>query len=203
VNVQVADTVLGDSRWYPLLDTIVSLLQQPNSPHSFDVLQYSTLAKSAWLAAPDRARASTAEFIRSSARAVSWGGAGDAVTLLIDDLASQSGETDGKWRIRINPFGALTILMQPLHLIVEDESTDGAFVLWMARLLGRDTIRKSYNTGRLLFRHAGGKGQFEKSARALSFGVWPRLDRSCLCNFERLPFWTATHGFRAMHPTRK
>jgi hypothetical protein len=64
--------------------------------------------------------------------------------------------------------------MQPLHLVVEDESSDGAFVLWMARLLGRDTLRRSYDAGRLLFRHAGGKGQMAKSAAALTFGVWPR-----------------------------
>jgi hypothetical protein len=104
----------------------------------------------------------------------------DAVTLRIDDLASQSGETTANRMIRIHPFGALTILMQPLHLIVEDESTDGAFVLWMARLLGRDTIRQAYRAGRLLFRHAGGKGQLGKSAAALTFGVWPRSNQPIL-----------------------
>jgi hypothetical protein len=70
--------------------------------------------------------------------------------------------------------------MQPLHLIVEDESSDGAFVLWMARLLGRDTIRRAYRAGRILFRHAGGKGQLAKSARALTFGVWPRDNQPIL-----------------------
>jgi hypothetical protein len=104
----------------------------------------------------------------------------DAVTLRIDDLAPQSGETEANRMIRVHPFGALTILMQPLHLIVEDESSDGAFVLWMARLLGRDTIRQAYRAGRLLFRHAGGKGQLAKSAAALTFGVWPRTSQPIL-----------------------
>jgi hypothetical protein len=102
------------------------------------------------------------------------------VTLRIDDLAPQSGENLAKQVIRAHPFGALTILIQPLHLIVEDESSDGSFVLWIARLLGRDTIIRSYRAGRLLFRHAGGKGQLNKSARALSFGVWPRADQPIL-----------------------
>ncbi len=70
--------------------------------------------------------------------------------------------------------------MQPLHLIVEDENSDGAFVLWMARLLARDTLRRSYNAGRLLFRHAGGKGQMAKSAATLTFGVWPRDNKPIL-----------------------
>src|SRR5450759_4246511 len=99
---------------------------------------------------------------------------------MIDDFAPQSGETIAKRAIRVRPFGALTILMQPLHLIVEDESSDGAFVLWMARLLGRDTIIRSYRAGRLLFRHAGGKWQLKKSATALTFGVWPRSNQPIL-----------------------
>jgi hypothetical protein len=102
------------------------------------------------------------------------------VTLRIDDQAPSCGETITPAVIRIAPFSALTILMQPLHLIVEDESSDGAFVLWMARLLGRDTIREAYNAGRLLFRHAGGKGQLCKSARALTYGVWPREGKPIL-----------------------
>src|SRR5262249_15637332 len=121
--------------------------------------------------------ASTAEFIRSSTKATSRDGASDAVTLLIDDLAPQSGETLPRGVIRIHPLGALTILMQPLYLMVEDESSDGAFVLWMARLLGNDALLRAYRDGRLLFRHVGGKGQFVKSAAALSFGVWPRTNQ--------------------------
>jgi hypothetical protein len=180
VNIQVVTRVLEDPRWHPLLDVIVSILQQPDNRHAFDISQYGTIERSAWLSGGDGTRASTAEFIRSVSRTVSRDTASDAVTLRIDDLAPQSGEIIAKRAIRIHPYGALTVLMQPLHLIVEDESSDGAFVLWMARLLGRDTIRRSYRAGRLLFRHAGGKGQLAKSAKALTFGVWPRDNQPIL-----------------------
>ena len=180
MNIQVTTKVLDDPRWHPLLDVVVSILQQPESRHAFDTSQYRRVEKSAWLSGASGIRASTAEFIRSSARAASRDVPSDAVTLVIDDSAPQSGETIADRAIRIHPFGALTILMQPLHLIVEDEISDGAFVLWMARLLGRDSIIRSYRSGRLLFRHAGGKGQFARSASALTFGVWPKVNQPIL-----------------------
>lgn len=180
MNIQVTTKVLDDPRWHPLLDVVVSILQQPENRHAFDTSQYARVEKSTWLSGASGIRASTAEFIRSSVRAASRDLLSDAVTLIIDDFAPQSGETIAKRAIRIHPFGALTILMQPLHLIVEDEISDGAFVLWMARLLGRDSIIRSYRNGRLLFRHAGGKGQLAKSASALTFGVWPRTNQPIL-----------------------
>lgn len=180
MNIQVHQRVLADPSWHPLLDVIVSILGQPHSRHAFDISQYATIKSSPWLSGATGLRANTAEFIRLSVKATSRDGASDAVTILIDDAASQSGETLQGAIIRVHPLGALTILMQPLHLIVEDETSDGAFVLWMARLLGRDTFRRSYNAGRLLFRHAGGKGQMAKSAAALTFGVWPRDNQPIL-----------------------
>ena len=174
MNIQIAPRVLTDPRWHPLLDAVVSILQQSGIRHGFEVSQIAALIKSPWLAHAIGTRATTAEFIRSSAKAVSRDGQSDAVTILLDDLASLSGVNLQGNVVSIHPFGALTILMQPLHLIVEDESSDGAFLLWIARLLGRDAVRRSYRAGRLSFRHAGGKGQIVKSARALTFGVWPR-----------------------------
>lgn len=102
------------------------------------------------------------------------------VLLVVDDAAPRSGRTEGNGTIVAHPLGALAILMQPLHVIVEDESSDGGFLLWMARLLGIDAIIRAYRSGRLLFRHAGGKGQFEKCARALSYGIWPRPNNPIL-----------------------
>jgi hypothetical protein len=181
VIIQVHPRVLGDPRWHPLLDVVVSILEQPYSRHSFDVTQYKNLEKSAWLSGATGIRSSLAASIKSSAKAVSRDGASNAITILIDDLAPASGRTEDQQReIHIHPLGALTILMQPLHLIVEDENSDGAFILWMARLLGRDTIGRCYRQGRLLFRHAGGKGQMLKSAKALTFGVWPRDNQPIL-----------------------
>jgi len=101
----------------------------------------------------------------------------DAVTLLIDTAAPQQGRTHGASRIEVHPLGAIKILSMPFHLIVEDETSDGGFLLWMARYTGRDEIIRAYTSGRFIFRHAGGKGQFPKAASALSYGVWPRLGR--------------------------
>lgn len=178
--IRIAPKVLADRHWHPLLDVIVDILEQPHSRHSFDVSQYGEILASTWLANAKGARGSTPALIKGNAKAASRDGASDGVTLLIDDRASPSGETASEDKIRVHPLGALTILCQPLYLIVEDESSDGAFVLWMARLLGRDAIRNSYSAGRLHFRHAGGKGQLVKSAKALTFGVWPRDQKPIL-----------------------
>lgn len=180
MNIRVTSSVLNDPRWHSLLDVVADVLQQPGSRHAFDASQYHSVAASTWLSEGGGARAATAELIRSAAKAVSRDTASDAVTILIDDMASSSGERTNQNVIRIHPLGALVILMQPLHLIVEDQNSDGAFVLWMARLLGRDSIIQSYRAGRLVFRHAGGKGQIAKSAEALTFGVWPRTNQPVL-----------------------
>ena len=172
--VQVERTVLNDDRWHPLLDVVVAVLSQAGSRHAFDTRQYEQLLRSPWLSNATGVRATTPEFLRSSAKAVSREGTSDAVTIRIDDAGPIYGESLAGGVIRIHPFGALTILLQPLHVVVEDESSDGAFLLWMARILGRDAIRRAYSAGRLVFRHAGGKTQMVKSARSLSYGVWAR-----------------------------
>ena len=180
MNIRISSNVFEDPAYYAILDVIADLLQRADNRHIFDVSQHSSIVKSGWLSGRQGARRSTAEFIRSSANAVSREGLSLAVTIDVDALAPESGETEGKNIIRINPMGALRVLMEPFHLIVEDENSDGCFVLWMARLLGRDTVKRCYKTGSLSFRHAGGKGQFVKSAAQLTFGVWPRTDRPIL-----------------------
>jgi hypothetical protein len=115
-----------------------------------------------------------------AARASTSAGLSNAVTLLIDDAAPDAAEVLWPNVMRVSPLRALTVLAQPLYLIVEDESSDGAFILWMSRLFGRDVILRAYNAGRLVFRHAGGKTQLVKSARALTFGVWPRNNKPIL-----------------------
>ena len=178
--LQVETTVLNDNRWHPLLDVVVAIIGQPGSRHAFDTTQYNELFKSTWLAYATGLRATIPEFLRASARAVSREGRSEAVTIRIDDSAPFSGQSLAGEVIRIHPFGALTILLQPLHVLVEDESSDGAFILWMARILGRDVIRRAYSAGRLVFRHAGGKTQMVKSAAALSYGVWARSGQPIL-----------------------
>lgn len=174
--VRVKGSVLGNSEWYPLLDAIVVLMEGQTQRHAFDPSQYTELTASGWLRTATGTRANLAEVIRTSAKAASRNSLSDAVTLQIDDRATPNGEVE-ETIVRIHPLGALTVLVQPLHVIVEDESSDGSFLLWVARLLGRDTLHNAYTSGGFIFRHAGGKGQFTKSARALSYGVWPREGR--------------------------
>jgi hypothetical protein len=178
--IQVEGRVLNNPKWYPVLDVIVDLMADKNNRHSFDVREIHEIESSQWVSDHNGTRKGVPEFLRSSARTVGLDGGSNAVILRIDDNATHPGEEDAPGAIRIHPYGALRILIQPLHVIVEDESSDGAFVLWMARALGRDAISGAYASGRLVFRHAGGKGQMEKSARALTFGVWPRPNRPIL-----------------------
>ena len=178
--IRIAPRVLALAQWHPLLDTIVSLLEQPHIRHSVDPAQVGEIEASAWLADARGYRGSTLELLKRKAGAVAREVPSDAVTLVVDDRASLSGEIASSREIRAHPYCAITLLCHPLYLIVEDEVSDGSFVLWMARLLGREVIQNSYNNGRLLFRHAGGKGQIGKSAKALTYGVWPREQRPIL-----------------------
>ena len=178
--IQVTSKVVSDPHWYPLLDLVVTLLEQPETRHSFDVVQLAQVAESGWLRGAIGVRASTVEFIRAKAKSAARAALSDGATLRIDDAAPQGGENVNGKVIRARPLDALMILIQPLYLIVEDETSDGAFLLWMARLLGKDAVIRSYRAGRLVFRHAGGKGNLERSAKALSLGVWPRTGRPIL-----------------------
>lgn len=102
------------------------------------------------------------------------------MTVCVDDSAPMSGETLASGMIRIHPLGCIALISRPFYLIVEDEVTDGGFILWIARLLGREEIIRAYVAGRLAFRHAGGKGQVVRSANALSEGIWPRPGRTIM-----------------------
>lgn len=171
--IRANEEVLGDTRWHPLLDVIASLLERDGNTHFFDPLELGNLLESPWLRGASGDRSLIAETIKASAKTISRKAFSDAVVLEIDGRADEAGETS-KNTIRIHPFGALFILSQPLQIIVEDETSDGGFVLWVARALGIDAFRVAYNSGALTFRHAGGKGQLSKSAVSLSWGVWPR-----------------------------
>ncbi len=180
MNIRISQAVLNDPRWHSLLDVLFELTMQTDSPHSFDVNNYAQLSASAWLAGRGGHQSTTCQVLRASMKHASRNTVAIPVLLVVDDTAPRSGRTQGNGTIVAHPLGALAILMQPLHVIVEDESSDGGFLLWMARLLGIDAIIRAYRSGRLLFRHAGGKGQFEKCAKALSYGIWPRPNNPIL-----------------------
>ena len=174
MNIRISPRVLENPRWFSLLDVLFELTVQTESSHSFDVGNYRELIASSWLGGGGHGRSTVLEVLRASMKHAGRNAVAAPVILVVDDTAPFSGRTEGTGAIVAHPLGALAILMQPLHVIVEDENSDGGFLLWMARLLGMDVIKRAYRSGRFLFRHAGGKGQFEKCAKALSYGIWPR-----------------------------
>lgn len=174
MNIRVTPGVLSETRWHPLLDLIAELAQNVELRLSFDARDAQQLLQSSWLSAATGARRTIADILKASIKATSRAMPSDATTLLLDETAAKSGVSEAAGIIRVHPLGGLTIMTQPFHLIVEDEHSDGGFLLWMARLTGRDEVIRAYRAGRLVFRHAGGKGQLAKSATALSAGVWPR-----------------------------
>ncbi|MCX4164561.1 MULTISPECIES: hypothetical protein [Paraburkholderia] len=180
MNIRISSSVLNNPRWHSVLDVLFELTMQNDSPHSFDVGNYPRLVASSWLRGGGNERLTTLEVLRAAMKHASRNAVAAPVVLEVDDLAPVSGRTEGDNTIVAHPLGALAILMQPLHVIVEDETSDGGFFLWMARLLGIDAIIRAYRSGRLLFRHAGGKGQFKKCAMALSYGIWPRPNNPIL-----------------------
>ncbi|RKQ64144.1 hypothetical protein [Oceanibaculum indicum] len=180
MQIRIVQSVLRDARWHPLLDVIVYIVTEAESRLTFEATNIRSLLSSPWLAAASGSRGSLPDLVQASLRAFSRGVPSDAVTIVLDDTAPMSGETSAKNLIRIHPLGCISLISRPFNLIVEDEVTDGGFVLWMARLLGRDEVIRAYVAGRLVFRHAGGKGQIVKSASTLSEGIWPRPGRIIL-----------------------
>lgn len=177
VRIKIADRVLSNSFWHSYLDVVFDFAQHHSDFLSFDIGEIDKIINSAWLSGAVGPRRSYPDILKASARAANRATPSDKTAVLIDDSAALEGSTVGPDVIRVHPYGALVFLSEPFHLIVEDESSDGGFILWMARLLGNDQLKAAYSSGRLLFRHAGGKGQISKSARALSYGVWPRDNR--------------------------
>ncbi|WP_127789440.1 hypothetical protein [Rhodovarius crocodyli] len=146
----------------------------PESRIILEISSLSRLRQSAWITNSPPSRATTWGILTGMVKFQSKGTTSDATTLIFDANGPYQGEEQSDGSIRINPIAGLATIMQPFKLIVEDQQTDGGFILWMARFLGRDEIIKAYRAGRFVFHHAGGKGQIVKSAEAISAGVWAR-----------------------------
>lgn len=180
MQIRIVPSVLSEARWHPLLDVIAYIVTEAESRMAFEAANIRTLLRSPWLASATGPRGSLPNLVQASLRAFSRGTPSDAVTIEVDETAPMSGEVAAGRVVRIHPLGCISLISRPFYLIVEDEATDGGFLLWMARLLGRDEVIRAYVAGRLAFRHAGGKGQIVKSASALSEGIWPRPGRLIL-----------------------
>jgi hypothetical protein len=175
--VKIRDSVLNNDKWYPLLDVITELLFSTESRHAFDARDVTHFERSAWLKSANGSRGSLSTLLKGSIRSSSRVALSDAVTVRLDDSAPRTGIVNSDRVIDVHPLGGLFFLAQPFQLIVEDETSDGGFFLWMARLCGREELIRAYRSGSLIFRHAGGKGQLVKSASAITNGIWPQERR--------------------------
>jgi hypothetical protein len=169
VLIKISEKVLETEVFYPVLDVIVLLIERSGNRHAIDPSNINIIARSSWVLT----RPALADVLRASAKSSFHSQPSDAVSVLVDKIPDNDSEVDRvKKQIKASPFDALILLTSPLHILVENETTDGAFLLWMARLLDLPTFRQAYNDSRITFRQAGGKGELIKSAKALSHGVW-------------------------------
>lgn len=159
---------LAIERWFPIFDIL--LLHLEDKRHVFAAEDVEQLRGSAWMRGKGR---KDQDLITYAVTARSLDRLADRNVVRIDSSAPRGGRVEDDYTTSLHPQDCLTFLAQPFSVIVENEWFDGAFLLWMARALGRDTIIDAYRANRFVFRHAGGKGSLERSASVLSRGIWP------------------------------
>lgn len=175
--IKITRRISDNEFWYPVLDVIIQLVERPDSRHAIDPTGIAGLTASGWV----RTRPALAETLRASAKSRFHSQASDAVSIILDNVADGEGDVDRDDKtISVSPFDALVLLTSPLYVLVENETSDGAFLLWMARLLDLPIFREGYDSSRVTFRQVGGKGEMIKSAKALSKGVWEKSKSSRL-----------------------
>ncbi|MCW2223167.1 hypothetical protein M2232_006699 [Bradyrhizobium japonicum] len=167
--IKLTNQLLQIPFWHPVLDVIYMVAEKSGGRHSFEPGSIDLLARSEWA----RSRPALTDVLKGLAKSSFQTLASDAITLMVDNIRDGECEVDAQQKtIKASPYDAIIILTSPLHILVENETSDGAFLLWMARLLGERIFREAYNENRITFRQVGGKGEMFKSAKALSQGVW-------------------------------
>lgn len=159
---------LATERWFPIFDVL--LLRLEDRRHAFAAEDVGPLLESAWMIGKGK---KDRELVKYAATARSHDRIADRNLVRIDRSAPRGGCAENDHTTSLHPQDCLGFLAQPFSVIVENEWFDGAFLLWMARALGREALISAYRANRLVFRHAGGKGWLEKSASVLTDGVWP------------------------------
>jgi hypothetical protein len=168
MRLVIEEDTLTSERWYPIFDIL--LLHLEDKRHAFAANDVGQLLGSAWMRRKDK---KDRDLITLMATARSHDRLADRNVVKIDATAPAGGRVEDDYTTSLHPQDCLTFLAQPFAVIVENEWFDGAFLLWMAKVLGRDVLIKAYRANRFVFRHAGGKGSMQRSASVLSRGVWP------------------------------
>jgi len=168
MRLVIEANTLATERWFPIFDIL--LLHLEDKRHAFAAEDVEQLRGSAWMRGKGR---KDRDLITHAVTARSHDRLADKNVVMIDSSAPRGGRVDDDYTTALHPQDCLIFLAQPFSVIVENEWFDGAFLLWMAKALGRETLISAYRANRFVFRHAGGKGSLQRSASVLSRGVWP------------------------------
>ena len=174
MRVSIVPSVLADTRYFPILDVVALLIEEER--HVVDVDSLSLLERSEWVI---QRPSDLYEFLKHVALAASYDTSGHQSVVEIDDAAPIGGQyfvNAGVRKTRVRPLEALFFLSTPFQVVVENEEYDGAFLLWMSRILGKSRLVDAYRKKRFVFRHAGGKDSIVRSMRLFSTGIWARSD---------------------------
>lgn len=173
MKIAIEKEVLEASRWYPILDVLLLIIE--DGRHSLSVENIPDILASPWI---EERSVDTRDFIRLAATSRSVDALADRKTVLIDGAARRGGQARADFKTAVHPLDAILFLSTPLQVIVENEWFDGGFILWMAKGLGFTQLLHAYHKNRFAFRHAGGKDSIVRSAKMFSESVWPRPDRT-------------------------
>lgn len=168
MRLYIEARTLADQRWFPIFDVL--LLHIEEGRHSFSLDGLQALLACEWF----RPKAiNERDLIKKSATVRSQIRLADRSLVVIDSRTPRGGRIDDDYTTSLHPLDCITFLSQPFSVIVENEWFDGAYLLWMAKVVDREKFISSYRANHFVFRHAGGKGSLARSAVVLSKGVWP------------------------------
>lgn len=171
MNITVDMDVLNNRRWAPIIEIIIELAAAAR--HDLSECSISALRDANWFKDEPRDLVDLLDQVekKQGLRATS------SARVIIKSAVEDCGYIGSENETVVSPSKALEFLLTPFQIIVENEEFDGSFLLWMARALKRSDFSLAYRSGRLEFRHAGGKGSINRSIRLLSSRVWGRPDR--------------------------
>jgi hypothetical protein len=180
MRIILSDTVLSDSVWYPYLDAILLIVEEGR--HGFDAPSLHHIVKSKWVKSRPNG---TRELIQLSGKKRSYDRYLDACSVTVDAGAPRRGQSNfDSCDTRLHPYDVVRFLSMPFQVLVENEVSDGSFLLWIARAIGFQRFIDAYRRNQFAFRHAGGKSAMLASAEVFSSGVWPRPDKKYYSDFK-------------------
>lgn len=178
-----SDVLAAPERYGRDLNAIAERLEL--GQHEWDIDDLDALKASRWICErPGWDSSSLGEFASKSYRA-----SVDApkrptpprLVLVMTAASSDSGRT-----LRCTPAQARQVLTSALRLVLENATSDGAFVRSIAATWDRRLITTAIERGWLVFEHAGGSGEFVKRVAALLGQQVHPVRLLCLMDSDRL-----------------